>query len=207
MNIIITHEVEIMAPNTFGALDFLIEGQELTLDQRRLIYDFRGNIAAGNLNRDMWYVGEKGKVLTFPELFDGEGRYNMNWNKWRGDLVTPQIRQLLIGEYLLSGIEEMVDVADSSAGNAPRVVAELRRYGARLVGHSPKEIRVTPEIVGAYCKDYDIGQLEEPILIATGLKKPEGSGLGEVVSLLVANSLRPDFYNMGGIVHYSTAHR
>ncbi|MBI2107017.1 hypothetical protein HYT57_03460 [Candidatus Woesearchaeota archaeon] len=90
-----------MTSNTFGALDFIIEGQELTLKQRRLIYDLRGKIAAGDLDRDKWYVGERGRVLTFPELFDGGGPYRLNFNQWRGhNIVTPQIRELLVAEYL-----------------------------------------------------------------------------------------------------------
>ncbi|MBI2107016.1 hypothetical protein HYT57_03455 [Candidatus Woesearchaeota archaeon] len=100
----------------------------------------------------------------------------------------------------------MVNVTDPSAGNAPRIVAELRRFGARIVGHTPREIRVTPEIVRVYCKYHNIEHLEEPFLIATGLKKPEESELGLVASQLAANDLKPNFYKMSGRVNRDTAH-
>lgn len=186
-----------MTTNTFGALDFLIENQELTEVQTRLIYETRGKIAVGEFSRELWFRGEHGEILTFQELFDGNCRYGYDWGK---PSVTPQIRQLLIGEYLLSDIKEMVDAADSTAGNAQRVIAELRRYGARMDGHTPRETSVTPEIVSAYCKAYNIEQLEESMLVATGLKRPEESSLGDVASQLAAHELRPDFLGMSGRV-------
>ena len=153
------------------SLDFLLEGVELTEQQREALGFYRDD--KDNLFGRAKLVLEKEtrQTTVMPETYDSSrtwGRFH-NFEYPLLDRTEPKIRKLLIGEYLLSGVEEFLDMASKDYSKVSRLEGELRRWRAREERLVPRDVTITPKIVDRYCTTYNLQELKPFMLQALGI--------------------------------------
>lgn len=144
------------------SLDFLLEGVELTEQQRKALEFYRYD-TTNIFGQAKLALEEETKQITFmPETYDHD--FTWSWLKLNKfphlDKTEPRIRALLIGEYLLSETEEFLDMRGNDYSKVSRLEGELRRWWAREKGLLPRDVTTTPDVIDRYCTAYNLQELK-----------------------------------------------